>query len=55
MATKFQNLLIHFGIASSYSGNTGETVSNVQALLSSQAKIVCITSGGALYIAKKQP
>ncbi|MCB9310865.1 MAG: bifunctional phosphoglucose/phosphomannose isomerase [Lewinellaceae bacterium] len=35
-------------IASSYSGNTEETVSNVQALLSSQAKIVCITSGGAL-------
>jgi glucose/mannose-6-phosphate isomerase len=42
-------------IASSYSGNTEETLSSVEIALKKKAKVVCITSGGKLAeIAKKK-
>ena len=42
-------------IASSYSGNTEETLNSVEIALKKKAKVVCITSGGKLAeIAKKK-
>jgi glucose/mannose-6-phosphate isomerase len=41
-------------IASSYSGNTEETLSAVDAMLKSGAKVVCVASGGKLIELAKQ-